>query len=247
MWRGPWETRPLRLRQRDYRRGSPLASVFRYRSSASGRLRSRRPRQTPTPTILDTEAIRVEARWNTTRAWLDLWEAQERARMTEIAAADADRLAGIASERFGAGSAPRLDVVRTGADRARARAEARATGMNVAAAAARLGIWLGATESTLLCSAGAPESRSPAARRSCARTRNGPAPCARENRARITAANAHVRAEERLRWPIVNLQLTVAQGDPTLPGTDVIGGLSFEAPVAEPARRRHRGARGRNK
>ena len=43
------------------------------------------------------------------------------------------------------------------------------------------------------------------------------------------AAAAHVRAEERLRWPIVNLELTVAQGDPTLPGTDVIGGLSFLA------------------
>jgi cobalt-zinc-cadmium efflux system outer membrane protein len=182
-------------------------------------------------TILDTEAIRVEARWNTTRAWLDLWEAQERARMTEIAAADADRLAGIASERFGAGSAPRLDVVRTGADRARARAEARATGMNVAAAAARLGIWLGATESTLLRSAGAPD-LGPLPPEEAVRERvMARHPALARDRARITAANAHVRAEERLRWPIVNLQLTVAQGDPTLPGTDVIGGLSFEAPV----------------
>ncbi len=94
---------------------------------------------------LDTEAVRVDARWNVTRAWLDLWETQERARMAETTAAETDRLAGIAKERFAAGSAPRLDVVRTGADQARARAEARAAEMNVAAAAARLEVWLGAT------------------------------------------------------------------------------------------------------
>ena len=56
-------------------------------------------------------------------------------------------------------------------------------------------------------------------------------PALARDRAQVAAAAAHVRAEERLRWPTVNLELTVNQGDPTLPGTDVIGGLSFEAPV----------------
>ena len=104
----------------------------------------------------DTEAVRVDARWNVTRAWLDLWETQERARMAETTSAETDRLAGIAKERFAAGSAPRLDVVRTGADQARARAEARAAEMNVAAAAARLEVWLGATGGALLRPSGAP-------------------------------------------------------------------------------------------
>ena len=56
-------------------------------------------------------------------------------------------------------------------------------------------------------------------------------PALARDRAQVAAAAAHVRAEERLRWPIVNLELTVNQGDPTLSGTDVIGGVSFEAPV----------------
>ena len=179
---------------------------------------------------LDTEAVRVDARWGVTRAWLDLWETQERARMAETAAAETDRLAGIAKERFAAGSAPRLDVVRTGADQARARAEARAAGMNVAAAAARLEVWLGATGGPPLRPAGAPNlgplPPSRASASSCWRV----TPRSPESMP-IAAAAAHVRAEERLRWPIVNLELTVAQGDPTLPGTDVIGGLSFEAPL----------------
>ena len=128
---------------------------------------------------LDTEAVRVDARWGVTRAWLDLWETQERARLAETAAAEADRLAGIAKERFAAGSAPRLDVVRTGADQARARAEAQAAGMNVAAAAARLEAWLGATGGSPLRPSGAPESRSPAPRTEPAPAAVGASPRAR--------------------------------------------------------------------
>ena len=179
----------------------------------------------------DTEAVRVDARWNVTHAWLDLWETQERARLAETAAAETDRLAGIAKERFDAGSAPRLDVVRTGADQARARAEARAAEMNVAAAAARLAVWLDATEGPPLRPSGAPELGPLPPEQSLRQRLLAHHPALARDQAQVAAAAAHVRAEERLRWPIVNLELTVAQGDPTLPGTDVIGGLSFEAPV----------------
>ena len=180
---------------------------------------------------LDTDAVRVEARWSATRAWLDLWEAQERARMAGTAAAEAEHLAAIARERFGAGSAPRLDTIRTGADQARTRAEARAATMNVTAAAARLGVWLGATDGIALRCAGTPD-LGPLPPEEAARDRVvAHHPALERDRAQTAAAAAHVRAEQRLRWPIVNLQLTVNQGDPTLPGTDVIGGLSFEAPV----------------
>jgi cobalt-zinc-cadmium efflux system outer membrane protein len=190
---------------------------------------------------LDVEAVRVDARWGVTRAWLELWETQERARMAETAAAETDRLAGIAKERFAAGSAPRLDVVRTGADQARARAEARAAGMNVAAAAARLEVWLGATGGPLLRPSGAPDLGPLPSEQSLRQQVLAHHPALARDRAQVTAAAAHVRAEERLRWPIVNLELTVSQGDPTLSGTDVIGGISFEAPVLS----QRRGAIGR--
>ncbi len=56
-------------------------------------------------------------------------------------------------------------------------------------------------------------------------------PAVRRDRQQATAAAARVRAEQRSRWPVVTADVTVAQGDPTLPGTDVLGGISFEAPV----------------
>jgi cobalt-zinc-cadmium efflux system outer membrane protein len=180
---------------------------------------------------LETVALRLEARWNATRAWLDLWEGQERARLLEIAASEAERLAGIAQERFAAGSTPRLDAVRTNADRARAHADARAAQSDVAAASARLSLAIGAGDVALLWADGAPviaalPSDGGTLERALARH-----PALARDRAQGAAAEAHVRAEQRLRWPLVNAQVTVSQSDPTLPGTDVIGGLSFEAPV----------------
>ena len=56
-------------------------------------------------------------------------------------------------------------------------------------------------------------------------------PALARDRAQVAAAAAHVRAERRLRWPIVNADVVVNIHDPTLPGTDVIGGVSFDAPV----------------
>ena len=56
-------------------------------------------------------------------------------------------------------------------------------------------------------------------------------PALRRDRAQADAAAARVRAEQRARWPVVTADLAVAAGDPTLPGTDVLAGLSFEAPV----------------
>jgi outer membrane protein TolC len=89
------------------------------------------------------EATRGEARWNATLAWLDLWEAQERARLLADAATEAARVATIADEKFKAGSAPRVEVLRTGADRERARADASLAAALVPAAAARLAIAVG--------------------------------------------------------------------------------------------------------
>jgi len=180
---------------------------------------------------LDTTAIRLEVRWNATRAWLDLWEAQQRVALLETAAEEARRLAGIAKERFAAGSTPRLDAVRTNADRARADAEALAAKTGVAAASARLAMWLGAVDGAPLHAVGAPDLSPLPADVDALQSLLARHPALERDRAAVAAAAARVRAEQRLRWPIVNAQLAVSQGDPTLPGTDVIGGLSFDAPV----------------
>jgi len=181
---------------------------------------------------LEVEAIRYEARWNATLAWLDLWEAQERARLLADAAADAARVATIADEKFKAGTAARVEVLRTGADRERARAEASLAAAVVPATAARLAIavgpggggpgWVAAGKADLAL----PD-------RDLATLQRGMAehPILRWDRARIAAGAAHVRAEQRARWPTITADVTVNWHDPTLPATDVIAGVSFEAPV----------------
>ena len=180
---------------------------------------------------LETNAVRLESRWNATRAWLDLWEAQERVALLETAAEEARRLAAIAQERFAAGSTPRLDAVRTNADRARADAEALAAKTGVSAAAARLATWLGAVDLAPLRAVGAPEFGPLPLDAEALQGLLARHPALERDRALAAAAAARVRSEQRLRWPVVNAQLAVAQSDPTLPGTDVVGGLSFEAPV----------------
>jgi len=180
---------------------------------------------------LDVEAARADGRFAASIAWLDLWEAQERARLLAEAASDAERVATIADEKFKAGTAPRVDVLRTAADRARARADAAFAAASVPAASARLAVTIGEVGSGPLGAEGGP---------GLGRAQLDPAtlaqvlpahPALRRDRARIEAAAAHVRAEQRLRWPIINGELAVNWHDPTLTGTDVIGGLSLEAPV----------------
>ena len=185
---------------------------------------------------LEVEATRGEARWNATLAWLDLWEAQERARLLADAATEAARVATIADEKFKAGSAPRVEVLRTGADRERARADASLAAALVPAAAARLAIAVGpgggqAWVGQVWVATGRPDLA--LADVDLAALQRGVAehPILRWDRARIAAGAAHVRAEQRARWPTVTGDVTVNWHDPTLPATDVIAGIAFEAPV----------------
>jgi outer membrane protein, heavy metal efflux system len=180
---------------------------------------------------LDVDAARLDARWSATHAWLDLWEAQERAVLLQATAADVARLADIARERFAAGTGPRVDVIRTGADRARVQAEANAAATVVAGFAARLAVSLGADTPRSLRAIGPIDvGPLPAEPEAMARL-YAQHPALRRDRAQADAAAARVRAEQRSRWPVVTAELAVAAGDPTVPGTDVVGGVSFEAPV----------------
>ncbi|HVT09479.1 MAG TPA: TolC family protein [Polyangia bacterium] len=180
---------------------------------------------------LDVEAARAEGRFAASVAWLDLWEAEGRARLFAEAAADAARVAAIADEKFKAGSAPRVDVLRTAADRARARADAEFAAAAVPAAAARLAIAMGDPALDRASAEGTADLELGHAQLADLLPLLPAHPAARRDRARVEAAAAHLRAEQRLRWPIVNADLTVNWRDPTLPGTDVIGGLAFEAPI----------------
>jgi cobalt-zinc-cadmium efflux system outer membrane protein len=180
---------------------------------------------------LDVEAIRWEARLAGTLAWLDLWEAQQRARLLADAATDAARLATIADERFRAGSVPRVDVLRTAADRARAQDDAAFAGAAVPAAAARLAIVMGMGDRGRLDAAGRPGLADAVIDWPRLDALLAEHPALARDRAQAAAAAAHVRAERRQRWPIVTADVVVNLHDPTLPGTDVIGGVSFDAPV----------------
>jgi outer membrane protein TolC len=178
-----------------------------------------------------------DVRWNATLAWIDAWEVTLRARLLATAAEDARRLSAIASERFEAGSAPRLDVVRATADGVRAEADADSAHALVAAAGARLAVWVGAdpiSPPTIDGGPGVP-ARLPPLERVVADAAAHPA--LRRDEAQGAAAHQHVELEQRLRFPIVNAELVVAMGDPTLidaqgiQRTDVIGGASFELPI----------------
>jgi cobalt-zinc-cadmium efflux system outer membrane protein len=185
----------------------------------------------------ETQVTENDLRWNATQAWIDAWEASERARLVAIAAADAERLLTITEARFDAGTSPRLDVVRATADRARARADAEATAPLVAAAAARLAVWVGADPATPPAIAGDPgvPAALPSMELLLASIAHHPA-LARD-RAQMQAANSRLTLERRLRFPIVSAELMVNQGDPTLndangnPQTDVIAGAAFELPL----------------
>ncbi len=175
---------------------------------------------------------RSEALFGVTLGWLALWEAQQRAQLLQRAASDAERTASIAAERFDAGLGPRVDVVRTRAGSARAQADLAAAQADVHAAALRLAVWLGREDGE---PSAAGEPGYPSALPDLGALQRWQAqqhPALQRDRARVRAAEAHVRSEQRAAWPIVDAQVGVNQFDPSLPGgPDVIGGLSFELPL----------------
>jgi outer membrane protein, heavy metal efflux system len=180
----------------------------------------------------ELEVARIEALHQVSLAWIDLWEAEHRAVLLEAAASDANRLRDIADERFGAGSSPRLDSVRATGDSARARAEARAAALVIDAAGAQLGYFLGGSTETSRTS-GDPAIAASLPSLDVLDTANASVehPLLARDGAAIRAAEAHVSAERRARWPVINGEVTVNWRDPTLGATDVIGGLGLEMPI----------------
>jgi cobalt-zinc-cadmium efflux system outer membrane protein len=182
---------------------------------------------------LDVAVSRRDARWGATLAWIDLWEAQERARLLDLAARDIAQLSQIAAENFAAGSGARLDVVRTEADRARASAEAQSAQRLVAAAGARLAPWIGSMDDDALIASGVHGYDAELVELARLEHKLPEHPALVRDRAEVHAADARIANEQRLRWPLLSPQVAVSTLDPTQPGTDVIMGLSFELPILD--------------
>jgi cobalt-zinc-cadmium efflux system outer membrane protein len=181
---------------------------------------------------LERDIGRITARWSATNAWVDLWAAQGRAQLLALASEESVRLLQISRERFEAGSAPRLDFVRATADRARAQAEAGWARAAVDAAAARLVPWTAGDPNELPRATGTPSPPPTLPPLSQVAQRAQDHPLLRRDRARVTAAGAHVALEQRLRVPVPSAEVSVEYRDRTNEDrTDVIGGLSFELPL----------------
>ena len=175
---------------------------------------------------LEVEVARREARRSATLAWVDLWEAQQRSHLLVLAASDAQRVFAVATGKFEAGIGSKVDMLRTRADFARATAESEAATHEVAAASARLAVLLGA-EAALIAVGDPAYSDVPTA----LTMQLGDHPTLLRDREAVSAAEAHLVAERRLRWPVLNAQFAVNQFDPAYTGQEFIFGLSFELPV----------------
>jgi cobalt-zinc-cadmium efflux system outer membrane protein len=179
----------------------------------------------------DADVVVRDARWGATLSWLDLWETERRAALLASAAADADRVLHIATEKFDAGSGSRIDVVRTGAARSSAAAEAESASRDARAAAARLVPWLGTDARGTLVASGDPSYPQTVAALDSLRAVLQSHPVLTRDAAARAAADAHVRSEERQAWPTVTPQITLNQFDPTLPGPDLVLGVSLDLPL----------------
>ncbi len=175
---------------------------------------------------LEVKVARREARRAATLAWVDLWEAQQRSNLRVIAASDAQRVLDVAREKFDAGTGAKVDLLRTRADQARAAADADAATHDVAAASTRLAVLLGAESS--LIAAGEPGYGELPGELTLGLADH---PALVRDREAVSAAEAHLVAERRQRWPMLNAQFAVNQFDPSYSGQEFVFGLSFDLPV----------------
>jgi cobalt-zinc-cadmium efflux system outer membrane protein len=180
---------------------------------------------------LDVEATRRQARWAGSQAWLELWEAQARAQLLEGAVADAARLASMTQERTDAGASPRVDALRSGADLARARADATQAHELVAAAALRLAGALALDVEGPLSAEGVATFSEGTLQLESLFSSSEQHPALGREREHLRAAELHLEAERRQRWPLVTPQVSLNQFDPSFSGPDFIFGLSVELPV----------------
>ncbi len=182
----------------------------------------------------DLARARLDVRLATASAWLDLWLAERQTEISRDIAARRLRLLTIAQDRLTAGTAPQLDVLRARAEAARARADAAADALAVTGHARRLGAWLGrdpARSGDLRTGGEVPGSVAPPGLEALV-ARLDDHPALAGERARLTEARRRVELEERLRLPLVGIDVGVDEwgADSQLPPS-LSAGLTVEVPV----------------
>ncbi len=163
----------------------------------------------------DVDVTRLDVRLAASLSWIDLWLGEHEVLVATESADRAERLAGVTRERFDAGAAPRLDVLRARAESLRLRAEADSATLTLASIGARLALWICADAQSTLRTAGEPGGASvPSLATLLGGMDHHPLLLAAHTR--TSAAEANVSLERRRRWPIVGLELGTSFLDPSL-------------------------------
>ena len=175
--------------------------------------------------------LRLDARFGAANAWCDLWLAE---RTVEVARASEQRAAKVlaaANQRFGEGTAPRLDAARANAEHARVRAEALARAELVADASASLAYWLARDPVAVLHVAGAPPDVAALPSITVLAARLDSHPLIAKQAARSRAAAALVGVQESQAWPTFGVQLGATLWDRQVPENNLSAGVLFDVPV----------------
>ena len=166
----------------------------------------------------DVTAARLDVRYATTIAWIDLWLAEHEATSAGETADRNERLFHVVEERVAEGVAPRLDSLRIRAESLRTRADADAARQAVAVASARLAQWLGDAVRDIeqLHTQGSPPDIGSVPPLAALLAHVDQHPMMVAAQARTFAADANIALEVRRRLPVVGIEVGATFFDPTL-------------------------------
>lgn len=174
----------------------------------------------------ENAAAYLDERQKVSAAWIELARAEARQAVSAEIAENENRLAEATRRRASAGDASRADVLTAETSALHARAEATSAADGIGVASAELAALLSwDPEAPLHAEGGLPEPEVP---RAVPATQH---PDARAAAARVATERAHVDKAYRARFPALSLDLEADIDDPTLPGTDLRGGLVLEIPL----------------
>ncbi len=181
----------------------------------------------------DAAAVAVaDAKLAAALAWIDLWAAEGERDLARDEASRSARVADAARGRESEGSAPKLDVLRSEAEKARADAEVAATAQAVRAAEARLALALGEDASTRrYATAGEPftEVDRPPVTNDAALVQAHP--LVRTARAAVSESDAVLARARRARFPLLALQVWGNLAKRQAPENDLQFTLTFDIPL----------------
>jgi outer membrane protein TolC len=190
---------------------------------------------------VDTEAVWNDVRSQTSRAFVDLWLAQQTAAARADAAQVATRIESAVSYLVEKGKAPETDALRVHAERLRADADAAEAAELVDVAASELSRWIGQPGDARLRADGDPDVPSSPPSLAALVARVDTNPSIRREQADANAGEARADRERALVRPSMSLDLGFDAFDPTLcangtnscsnPPVNYRGGLTLDVPI----------------